>query len=124
MRYDYYCLSNIFCIPGGFLIIRASYPLFFLKVLKKRNIISEFGMQCYRKNPQHRTDYKHTSKPRAAKRKAVEKRKKAKKNNGDHVSGESDANESDFIDDDSDLDDQDISSDEEDVDEWKPEDDE
>ena len=29
----------------------------------------EYGTDCYRKNPQHRTDYKHTKKPRPPQRK-------------------------------------------------------
>ena len=29
----------------------------------------EYGTDCYRKNPQHRRDYKHTKKPRPPKRK-------------------------------------------------------
>ena len=38
----------------------------------------EYGLDCYRKNPQHRKDYKHSTRPRQAKRKA--KDKAAKKN--------------------------------------------
>ena len=83
----------------------------------------EYGLHCYRKNPQHRNDYKHTSRPRAAKRKAKERTSKmAKKQSGEHLSGESEEYESDFINDISGSDEEDISSDEEDVDEWKPED--
>jgi len=82
----------------------------------------EYGTLCYRKNPQHRKEYNHTVKPRAAKRKAaIDARKRAKKRKADHVSGESESYESDFIDD-SDIDEKDISSDEEDIDEWKPDD--
>ena len=82
----------------------------------------EYGTLCYRKNPQHRREYKHTVKPRAAKRKAaIDARKRAKKRKADYVSGDSESYESDFIDD-SDIDEKDISSDEEDVDEWKPDD--
>ena len=86
--------------------------------------ISEYGLQCYRKNPQHKIDYKHTSNSRASKRKASKDLKKfAKRATGNHLSGDDDEYESDFINDGSDLDDEDISSDEEDVDEWKPEED-
>ena len=85
--------------------------------------ITEYGLQCYRKNPQHRKDYKHSSNSRASKRKATKDLKKfAKKTAGNHLSGDDDDYESDFINDESDIDDEDISSDEEDVDEWKPED--
>ena len=83
----------------------------------------EYGTLCYRKNPQHRREYKHTVKPRAAKRKAaIDARKRVKKRKADYVSGDSESYESDFIDD-SDVDEKDISSDEEDIDEWKPDDD-
>ena len=52
---------------------------------------AEYGLQCYRKNPQHKRDYKHTSNTRASKRKASKDLKKiAKKAAGNHLSGEDD----------------------------------
>jgi len=79
----------------------------------------EYGLDCYRKNPEHRKNYKHTSRPRVAKRKAKEKVAKVAKKQKDGANGY----DSDFIDDDTDLDEEDISSDEEDIDEWTPGDD-
>jgi len=81
----------------------------------------EYGLDCYRKNPQHRKDYKHSSRPRGAKRKTKEKaaKKKAK------TDGDNEDYDSSFIDDDFDEDDlDDITDDEESVDEWTPGDDE
>jgi len=79
----------------------------------------EYGLDCYRKNPQHRKDYKHSSRPRQAKRKAKEKAAKNKKAKNE---GDDDDYDSSFIDDDeSDM--EDITDDEESVDEWVPDDD-
>ena len=75
----------------------------------------EYGLDCYRKNPEHRKNYRHTSRPRAAKRKAQENVAKVDKKRKD----DPDSYDSDFINDESDMD-EDISSDEEDVDEWAP----
>ena len=80
----------------------------------------EYGLDCYRKNPQHRKDYKHSTRPRQAKRKAKDKAAKKKvktdEDNEDY--------DSSFIDDDDDDDLNDITDDEESVDEWTPDDDE
>ena len=75
----------------------------------------EFGLDCYRKNPLHRKEYKHTTKPRP-KRKAKMKAKKQKKAKNDEDNSDYDSS---FIDDEeSEM--EDISNDEESVDEWEP----
>jgi len=72
----------------------------------------EYGVDCYRKNPQHRQDFKHTRKPNP------KRRAKAKKVVDEDE--DEDGYESSFIDDDS-L--KDISHDEESEDEYIPSDD-
>ena len=84
----------------------------------------EYGLDCYRKNPQHKKDFKHNNKPRPKRKvkdEAAAKAKKAKKlpNNADDDENDYDSS---FIDDD-DTDEADISNDEESVDEWTPDDD-
>lgn len=76
----------------------------------------EYGLDCYRKNPEHRKEYKHSVKVRP-KRKAKENGKKRKK------AKEEDDFDSSFIDDEEEEE-EDISHDEESVDEWTPDDDE
>ena len=56
----------------------------------------EYGVECYRKNPQHRRDFKHTLRPQPT-RKAKEATKKKKA-----TSKDDDEYESDFIDDEED----------------------
>jgi aprataxin and PNK-like factor len=73
----------------------------------------EYGVNCYRKNPQHRRDFKHTHKPNP------KRRAKAKKQRKDEDE-EDDDYDSSFIDDDSMAD---ISHDEESEDEYIPSDD-
>merc|ERR1712180_303472 len=72
----------------------------------------EYGLDCYRKNPQHRKDYKHSTRPRQAKRKAKDKAAKKKVKTDD----DNEDYDSSFIDDDED-DLNDITDDEESVDE-------
>ena len=84
----------------------------------------EYGLDCYRKNPQHKKDFKHTdinsTRPkRTVKDGATAKAKKAKKSPKNDEENEFDSS---FIDDD-DTDEGDISNDEESVDEWTPDDD-
>ena len=83
----------------------------------------EYGLDCYRKNPQHRIDFKHTAvtaKPAKPKRAAANKKspkkraKKAKRGSG----SESESFESSFIDDDSEE--EDLTPDESDEEEWLP----
>ena len=84
----------------------------------------EYGLDCYRKNPQHKIDFKHTFNPRPKRRvkdKATAKAKKAKKS---PTTNDEEDYDSSFIDDDEDdTDEADISNDEESVDEWTPDDD-
>ena len=57
----------------------------------------EYGLECYRKNPQHRKDFKHSVKPQPTRKaKEVTKKKKATSKDAD------DEYESDFIDDEED----------------------
>ena len=77
----------------------------------------EYGVDCYRKNPQHKKEYRHTTKPRP-KRKAKDKAAKAKKAKKEDDDGEYDSS---FIDDDESE--EDITDDEESVEEWTPDDD-
>jgi len=74
----------------------------------------EYGLECYRKNPQHRKEYKHCRIERQAKRKAKEKAAKKKKAKNDD-----DEFDDSFIDD-SEDDFSDITNDEESVEEWTP----
>lgn len=72
----------------------------------------EFGKNCYRKNPQHRKEYKHTTNPRPKRKAKTAAAKKAKdKGSGSEY-------DSSFIDDDSDT--KDISHDETSEDEYVP----
>ena len=75
----------------------------------------EYGLECYRKNPQHRKEYKHCRIERQAKRKAKEKvaKKKKAKNDDDEF-------DDSFIDDSEDDSEGDITNDEESVEEWTP----
>ena len=72
----------------------------------------EFGTDCYRKNPQHKKDYKHTKRP---KRRVV--RNKMKMVNDGNSDDEQDVDVFE------DSQEQDISNDEESVDEWNPDED-
>ena len=81
----------------------------------------EYGLTCYRKNPQHRIDFKHTANPAKPRRAAAAKKspkklgaKKAKRGSG----SESESFESSFIDDD--TDEEDLTPDESDEEEWVP----
>ncbi len=81
----------------------------------------EYGVDCYRKNPQHRKDFKHTRRPqpqRRAKRAAAVKKNRRRRGDDDEEE-EEDTYEDSFIDDDS-LEVEDISGDEESEAEWTP----
>jgi aprataxin and PNK-like factor len=80
-------------------------------------------VDCFRKNPQHRKDFKHTKKvnpKREAKAAAAGGAKKRMKDN----KGEDGSYDDSFIDNDSDEGKEDISGDEESELDWVPEDDE
>ena len=47
----------------------ATLSLYFPKEGDDARPECEYGTDCYRKNPQHRRDFKHTKKPRPPKRK-------------------------------------------------------
>ena len=68
----------------------------------------EFGTDCYRKNPQHKRDYKHTKRP---KRRVV---RNMMRNNEDDSDDDDEFEDSQLAD---------ISNDEESVDEWNPDED-
>ena len=79
----------------------------------------QFGLKCYRKNPQHRKDFKHTQdpdkRPKRAATKSPKKKRKAADDNDDDDDGSYDSS---FIDDDESL--PDLTPDESDEEEWLP----
>ena len=74
----------------------------------------EYGLKCYRNNPQHRKDFKHTKDPDNRPKRAAKKSPKKKRKDDDDDDGSYDAS---FIDDESEPD---LTPDESDEEEWLP----
>ena len=75
----------------------------------------EYGTSCYRQNPQHKRDFKHTQPPAPAAAPTRQKRRRRKSNQEDESDNDNDYDLDDsFIDDDEDEEDDESEADDED----------